>query len=184
MRRLSGPLLIATGILDLLYVLVFHSQQLVAIVRSGFFDAVELDPAQLDREVAFWHLTFGMTVLILGGLVHWAQTRTGTLPAFVGWSLLALGLFGAILVPVSGFWLLLPLAVLVLAVSRRSTRGAREADAAQLMNKSTKGGNSQRDLRGLEAACIPDHGGEWPITSFPITNDSTGPSRSNESKSK
>lgn len=119
MRRLSGPLLMATGILDLLYVLVFHSRQLAAIAGDGFFGAVELDPSQLDREVAFWHLTFGAMVVILGGLVHWTQSRTGTLPAFLGWSLLALGLFGAILVPVSGFWLVLPQAVMMLVVARR-----------------------------------------------------------------
>lgn len=119
MRRLSGPLLMATGVLDLLYVLVFHFRQLAAIAGDGFFGAVELDPFQLDREVAFWHLTFGAMVFILGGLVHWTQSRTGTLPAFLGWSLLALGLFGAVLVPVSGFWLVLAQAVMMLAVARR-----------------------------------------------------------------
>lgn len=119
MRRLAGPLLMATGVLDLLYVLVFHFRQLAAIAGDGFFGAVELDPSQLDREVAFWHLTFGAMIVILGGLVHWAQSRTGTLPAFLGWSLLALGLLGAVLVPVSGFWLVLAQAVMMLVVARR-----------------------------------------------------------------
>jgi hypothetical protein len=73
MRRLNGPLLMATGVLDLLYVLVFHSPQLAAIAGDGFFNAVELDPAQFDRETAFWHVAFGTTVLILGGLVYWVQ---------------------------------------------------------------------------------------------------------------
>ncbi len=129
MRRLSGPLLMATGVLDLLYVFVFHSGQLAAIAQDGFFDAVETNPALFDREVAFWHLTFGATVLILGGLVHWSQARTGTLPAFLGWSLLALGVAGVILMPVSGFWAILPQAVLMLVVARRgrSETFAREA---------------------------------------------------------
>jgi hypothetical protein len=77
MRRLNGPLLMATGVLDLLYVLVFHSPQLAAIAGDGFFNAVELDPAQFDRETAFWHVAFGTTVLILSGLVYWVQARTG-----------------------------------------------------------------------------------------------------------
>jgi hypothetical protein len=59
--------------------------------------------------------------LILGALVRWAPARTGTLPAFLGWSLLAFGLFGAILMPVSGFWAVLPQAVLMLVVARRGT---------------------------------------------------------------
>ncbi len=133
MRRLSGPLLMATGVLDLLYVLVFHFRQLAAIAQDGFFDAVELHPAQLDRETAFWHLTFGTTVLILGALAHWAQARTGSLPASLGWSLLALGALGAVgavLMPVSGFWVVLPQAVLVLVVARRGgDSGGRGTDA-------------------------------------------------------
>ena len=119
MRVLSGPLLMAVGVLDLLYVLVFHSRQLAAIARDGFLDAVEVGPAHLDREVAFWHLACGMTFLLLGGLVRWTQSRTGVLPAFLGWSLLALGCFGAVLVPVSGFWLVLLQAVMMLVVVRR-----------------------------------------------------------------
>jgi hypothetical protein len=76
MSRLSGSLLMATGVLDLLYVLAFHSRQLAAIARDGFFDAVEVGPAHLDREVAFRHLTYGITFLLLGGLVRWTQART------------------------------------------------------------------------------------------------------------
>jgi Family of unknown function (DUF6463) len=127
-RVLSGPLLMAIGALDLVYVLVFHSRQLAAIARDGFFDAVEIGPAHLDREVAFWHLTFGITVLILGGLVRWTQSRTGTLPAFLGWSLLALGFFGVVLVPVSGFWAIPPLAILMLLTARHDRKGTRNAN--------------------------------------------------------
>lgn len=128
MRVSSGSLLMAVGALDLLYVLVFHSRQLVAVAQDGFFAAVELSPAYLDREVAFWHLMFGVTILLLGGLIRWTQAKTGTLPSFVGWSLLALGVFGAVLVPVSGFWLLPPLAVLMLAEARRNESRIRNAD--------------------------------------------------------
>jgi hypothetical protein len=127
-RVLSAPLLMAIGVLDLLYVLVFHSRQLAAIARDGFFDAVEIGPAHLDREVAFWHLTCGITFLLLGWLVRWTQARTGTLPAFLGWSLLALGFLGAVLVPVSGFWAFPPLAVLMLLTARHDRQETRIAN--------------------------------------------------------
>jgi hypothetical protein len=115
----------ATGVLDILYVFVFHARQLAAIAQDGFFNAVEPDVAYatFGRETAFWHLTFGLTAVILGGMIHWAQGRTGTLPAFLGWSLLAIGLSGAILMPFSGFWLILPQAALMLAVARRGRSG-------------------------------------------------------------
>jgi len=124
-----GPLLVATGVLDILYVLVSYSRQFAAIFQEGLVGAVELAPAQLDRETAFWHLMFGATFVVLGGLVCWTQFRTGTLPAFLGWSLLALGLFGAILVPVSGFWFVLLLALLVLVAARRGATAKTGTDS-------------------------------------------------------
>lgn len=142
MRKISGPLLMAIGMLDLLYVLMFYARQLSSIAGDGFFGAVESDPAQLGRGIAFWHLTFGVTVLILGALVRWAQARTGTLPALLGWSLLALGLFGAILVPASGFWLVLPLAVLMLLLARWSDHGAAGTNANESVSTLTTGENT------------------------------------------
>jgi hypothetical protein len=44
MRRLSGPLLMATGVLDLLYVLVFYSRQLAAIAQDGSSTRWSLTP--------------------------------------------------------------------------------------------------------------------------------------------
>lgn len=126
MRRLCGPLLIATGALDILYVLVFHSRQLAAIAGDGFFNAVDPDVAfsTFDRETAFWHLMFGAMAIILGGLVHWSQARTGTVPGLLGWSLLALCVVALVLMPVSGFWIVLPQAVLMILVSRQGRTGA------------------------------------------------------------
>jgi Family of unknown function (DUF6463) len=57
----------------------------------------------------------------LGGLIHWARAGTGRLPAFLGWSLLALGAAGVILMPVSGFWVVLPQAVMMIVVARRES---------------------------------------------------------------
>src|SRR5215210_3622604 len=111
MRRLCGPLLMSTGALDVLYVLVFHSRQLAAIAQDGFSDAVEPDVAfsTFDRETAFWHMMFGLMVLILGGLIYWAQARTGPLPVFLGWSLLTISVAA----------LVLPQAVMMIVAARR-----------------------------------------------------------------
>lgn len=126
MRRLCGPLLMATGVLDLLYVFVFHARQLAAIAGDGFFNAVDPNVAfsTFYRETAFWHLMFGLMALILGGLIHWTQARTGVMPGFLGWSLLALCVVALVLMPVSGFWIVLPQAVLMILVSRRGRTGA------------------------------------------------------------
>jgi hypothetical protein len=79
------------------------------------------------RETAFWHPMFGAMAVILGGLVHWSQARTATVPGFLGWSLLALCVVALVLMPVSGFWIILPQATLMV-VSRRG----RLADVAEI----------------------------------------------------
>ena len=124
MRRFVGPLLMATGVLHLVSGFVFYSGPLFAIAADGFLNAVKADVAfstfdRLAAFAAFWYMIFGVMLLMLGGLIHWAQARTGTLPAFLGWSLLALGVVGVILMPASGFWLALPQAVLMLVVARQ-----------------------------------------------------------------
>lgn len=120
MRRLCGSLLVATGVLHLLVGLFVFAGPLAAIAGDGF-GAIppDLEGEVLDREAAFWFMLFGVMLLMLGGLTHWAQARTGTLPLFLGWSLLALGVIGVVTMPASGFWLVLPQAALMLAVARR-----------------------------------------------------------------
>jgi uncharacterized membrane protein HdeD (DUF308 family) len=133
MSRLVGPLLMAIGVLHLLASLIFYPQPVAAIAQDGFFNAVELNPAQFDREAAFWWTVSGVMLLILGSLVHWAQAQTGTLPAFLGWALLALGVAGVILMPASGFWLFLPPAVLVLTSAQRGHSGTVAGEAGPVV---------------------------------------------------
>jgi len=133
----------AVGTLHLLAGPVFYPQPLAAIVQDGFFNAVNLNPAQFDREAAFWWTEFGVMLLLLGGLVHWAQAKTGTLPAFLGWSLMAIGAVGVILMPISGFWLVFPQAVLVFAVARRGRSRAAVAEAGSGVSTSSRGGLPQ-----------------------------------------
>ncbi len=65
MRRLCGPLLMATGVLHLVGGFVLYSGPLGAIAGDGFFGAVEPDVATsaFDRETAFWFLIFGVVLL-------------------------------------------------------------------------------------------------------------------------
>ena len=124
MHRLVGPALMATGAVHLLAGLIFYPLPLAAIAQDGFFGAVELSPARFDREAAFWYMMSGAMFSVLGGLVHWAQARTGTLPVILGWSLLAIGVAGVILMPASGFWAISLLAALMLAMARRGRSGS------------------------------------------------------------
>jgi hypothetical protein len=94
---------------------------LAGVAKDGFFGAVKgggSGPSS-DREAAAWFVMFGLLASILGGLVRWTQARTGTLPAFLGWSVLALSSVGLVLMPRSGFWVVLPQAVMMILSARR-----------------------------------------------------------------
>lgn len=128
MRRMSGPLLVATGVLDILYVLVSYSRQFAAIFQEALVDAVGGPGAARPRNRVLAP-DVRRHVRGAGRPRCWTQSRTGTLPAFLGWSLLALSLFGAIFVPVSGFWLVLLLALLVLLAARRGATAETGTDS-------------------------------------------------------
>ena len=119
MRRVDryvGELLIATGVLHTLVGLRAFRALLTAIGRDGVVGAVARAP---ERRLAFWFLLFGLLTMQLGGLTRWAQRRTGTLPAFHGRALLGISGLGVLLMPRSGFWLVLPQAALALVAARR-----------------------------------------------------------------
>lgn len=66
------------------------------------------------RDTAFWFLTTGAGLLLLGGLALADERRGQVLPRSLGYGLGALGLVGAAVNPVSPFWLFLAPAAVVL----------------------------------------------------------------------
>jgi len=128
MNRLIGRALIATGIGHTVVGLVLFREPLAAIWRDGVANTIR--DGQYDREAAFWFLLFSPLCVLLGQLVdHATARRDRWLLALVGWNVLAIGAVGALMMPVSGFWILLVLAPLVLRVARRIDAGG--APAAQ-----------------------------------------------------
>jgi hypothetical protein len=72
---------------------------------AGVVGAVEQDPDSADlRGVGFWYLTAGLSLGLLGGIVHHVEQRQEGLPRWFGWGLLGFTAWGATLVPRSGFW--------------------------------------------------------------------------------
>jgi len=114
MKRWIGPLLIATAALHTVVGIILASGSLADIVKAGIFNAV--DP-YLDRMAAFWFLTCGAALLLMGLMVQWGIRQTDTLPVSLGWGLMIMGIVGVIMMPVSGFWLLLPQAYMILRIA-------------------------------------------------------------------
>ena len=126
MKRIVGYLTISIGLIHTLVGVGMGYQWLADIGRDGGFDAVEGDHA---RMAIVWFLFTGLVLLVLGHVCVWLERQGRAVPAFVGWEMLALSIVGAFLMPVSGFWLLLVLAVSAVLVARSD--GQRAAAATE-----------------------------------------------------
>lgn len=116
-KRWIGRWLMAVAVIHTLFAVVEFHSVLATIGRLGVLDAVGTDPM---RGAVTWFVLFGL-MLFIAGLAASAleQVTGGVLPRSFGWSLLGLAVLGIVLMPASGFWLVLPPAFAVL--TRRST---------------------------------------------------------------
>lgn len=99
-----GTWLVATGVIHTIFGIAAFHATLVTIWREGLWNTVNGQPV---REMAYWFLFFGF-VLILFGLALRQMARAGVRVAQgLGWGLLAVTVAGAVVMPLSGVWLLL-----------------------------------------------------------------------------
>lgn len=116
-RRLLGPALLVVGSLHVGYGLVIAADPLARLSAAGVVGAAPTDPV---AETWFWFMVAGVPMLLAGHLVSWAHRRTGRVPRFVAPYLAVLGA-SALLYPVSGLWLYLPLAAAAAVAGRAPT---------------------------------------------------------------
>ncbi|MEL6408007.1 MAG: DUF6463 family protein [Chloroflexota bacterium] len=112
MQKKMGYILIAIALLHQVVGLIFYSSALHDILQAGILNAVV--PPFWERDAAFWFLMFGGLLLLIGWVVQWLMDSVGTIPAFLGWGLLIVCVLGVILMPLSGFWLVIPLAIMMI----------------------------------------------------------------------
>lgn len=112
----SGNLLIATGILHNIIGFVMGWSVLTEIVRSGFVNSIN---DEMDRNAIFWFLFAGFSMIALGKLMQDCLDADWRLPRWLGPSLLVSSLIGCIMMPVSGFWLVIPQALLVIRAHKK-----------------------------------------------------------------
>ena len=103
MRRWIGKAIVAIGIIHSLFGMVVFRGTLGQLWQDGLVNSVN---GQTDRELAFWFISFGPLVIVLGALIDcWEGTRVH-LPSFLGWSLLGMTVVMLTIMPISGVWLM------------------------------------------------------------------------------
>lgn len=122
MLQFSGYWLLVTSIIHVIVGFWLYGEPLTEIASNGFFNSVAPNPFAPDfaREDAFWFMTLTAFFVILAQLCFWADSHKISLPESIGWNLLITSIIGAIAIPISGFWLLIVPACLIIATSRKA----------------------------------------------------------------
>jgi Family of unknown function (DUF6463) len=116
MKVTNGRLLGAIGIVHTLFGVMLGMGSMgppagrnlfAEIAAAGVVGTIDLDPW---RGVVFWFLFFGFMALALAQLLHRMERAGHAIPRATAWSLAAIGLGGVLLMPASGFWMVLAVA--------------------------------------------------------------------------
>ena len=115
--KYSGILLVATGILHTIVAIAVGKEVFWGIIQDGVFNAVSPD---VIRETMFWFLICGFFVILLGQVLHYyIKKEQKPAPLSFGYSLLAITILGCIVEPLSGFWLFLPQALIIIFANKK-----------------------------------------------------------------
>ena len=121
MCGLSGKLLIAVGLLHTVYG-AWMGYSLFSRIGAAAFstEAGRQVVTALGRQLVFWFLISGFFMLLLGHFCMWFErVHSRPVPQLVGLELLMLSVIGIVVMPASGFWLVLAVAVYMIVSSRR-----------------------------------------------------------------
>jgi len=93
---------------------------LLGIIKDGFFNATQND---FPRGLVFWFLVCGVFFIILGQVLHYyIKKEQQPAPNILGYWLLGVGAVGCIIIPVSGFWLFIPQALIIIIANNKVKR--------------------------------------------------------------
>jgi hypothetical protein len=108
----SGNFMIGTGIIHNAIGFFMMSEVLKDFLKEGFINTVNV---QHDRNAVFWFLFSGFMMMFSGVLMNSFIKNTGNpVSRTIGWFLLLLTVTGCVMMPVSGFWIVVPQALIII----------------------------------------------------------------------
>jgi hypothetical protein len=115
--KYSGIFLLATGILHTIISIILEKHVYYEIIKDGFINVIG---DNYERAFAFWFLICGLLIIIFGVVLHqYIRKEQRAAPAFLGYSILLLSVLGCLVEPVSGFWLFIPQALIIIFANRK-----------------------------------------------------------------
>lgn len=104
MKRWIGRWIIGVATIHTIFAVIVFNETWKNILNKGVFNSVGDDPV-IGAPV--WFLLWGFLCYVLGFLTDELEKRDVMLPKSFGWGLLTSTIFGLVLMPMSGLWLLL-----------------------------------------------------------------------------
>ena len=101
MRAWIGKTIAIIGVIHTIYGFADYHLIFAEIFSAGIINTINGEPA---RDLAFWFVYFGLTIIVFGLFIDWCERKSGELPHFLGWSLLALTITLVAMMPKSGGW--------------------------------------------------------------------------------
>ena len=115
--KYSGIFLIATGIIHTIFAIALGKEAFMKIIYEGLYNFTAMD---CTRELGIWFFVCGIFIILLGQVLHYyIKKEQKPAPLSFGYSLLVFTIFGCIVEPVSGFWLFLPQALIIIFANRK-----------------------------------------------------------------
>lgn len=118
--RYSGMLLSATGII---HIIVAITQEW-NIYKELFFDGlINSISNNTQKALSFWFFIIGVILIMFGQSLHYYINKEQLpAPLFLGYALLIFSILGCFIVPISGFWLFIPQALIIIFAKRKHNK--------------------------------------------------------------
>jgi len=118
--KLSGIFMLATGVIHIALATAMFWNEIKEIAHNINTSGLVNPITTIEGNCAFWFLTWGVPMLFLGQVLHYyIKITQAPAPKSFGWNLLVFSVFGCIIFPISGFWLFIPQALIIIFANRR-----------------------------------------------------------------
>jgi Family of unknown function (DUF6463) len=115
--RYSGTFLVITGIIHTIYALFLGKGAFSEMVSDELINSTG---ENYSRAFALWFLVCGIVLILWGQtLQYYIKKEQKPAPMSLGYCILVFAVVGCIVEPISGFWLFLPQAFVIIAANKK-----------------------------------------------------------------